>query len=376
MNKHFMFWLVFFISTMVLFVLPAAQSSSYTTITGKIGPGAFYEIAMPTTEWNGELVVYAHGITGPNDPIALLDDLGPWRDTLTSQGFAVIYSSYSQNSYAVKDGMQRTHQLRGIFKSKIGRPTRVYLVGTSLGGLIVVMLAERYPGQYDGAVSDGGLVGGGAFETKCLVDTRILFDYFFPGVIPGTVWDVPPGLDSGSAVSDIIDALLQGLGTGATQEFFTAAKLPGNDLGELITAAVYEIVFLLDFGPSVMEITGGISYDNTKTAYSGSSDDTALNAGVGRFPGDLNAVNYLQRYYTPTGGLHIPVITLHATRDPISPILHEQIYADAVADAGASQYLLQRTSDVFGHTGATDADYEAAFFSLVEWVHTGVKPLN
>ena len=33
-------------------------------------------------------------------------------------------------------------------------------VGVSLGGLVGVLLAERYPGQYDGALLVSGVVGG------------------------------------------------------------------------------------------------------------------------------------------------------------------------------------------------------------------------
>lgn len=176
-------------------VLAAAQSPSFVTITGEIGPGALYAIAMPTGPWNGELVVFAHGIGRPSDPVAL-PSLSPLPEWLTSQGFALAYSSFSVNGYgAVKDGMQRTHQLRGIFAATVSQPTRVYLMGRSLGGLIAVMLAERFPGQYDGALTGCGLLGGGAEELRYVADARILFDYFFPGVIPGTAFEIPAGID-------------------------------------------------------------------------------------------------------------------------------------------------------------------------------------
>lgn len=92
-------------------VLVTGQTPSFTTITGEIGPGAFYAIALPTGPWNGELVVFAQGIGRPSDPVSLPNP-GALRDTLTSQGFALAYTSRSVNGYgALKDGMQRTHQL-------------------------------------------------------------------------------------------------------------------------------------------------------------------------------------------------------------------------------------------------------------------------
>jgi pimeloyl-ACP methyl ester carboxylesterase len=376
-------WLVVCISAIVLTVgLPAAaQSQPFTTIGGTIGPGAQYEIAMPTGPWNGELVVFAHGIVPPNDPLAL-PVIGSLRDTLTSRGFAMIYSSFSENGYALKDGMQRTHQLRGIFTSRVSRPTHVYLVGRSLGGLISVMLAERFPGQYDGALAVGGLLGGGSLELRYIVDARILFDYFFPGVIPGTAIHIPPGVDfspGGPTFKAVRAALMQGLGSPGqpTLQFANTAKLPANGAGEIVTAGMNVAGFSVIYTNNLLELTNGhIPYDNTLTEYSGSADDAALNLGVARYASDPSAVNYMQHYYTPTGDLHIPVITLHATRDPIVPIFHEQMYALAVEKAGALPFLLQREVSAFGHPGVADPAVEAAFFALVEWVHSGVKPQN
>ena len=88
-------------------------------------------------------------------------------------------------------------------------------------------------------------------------------------------------------------------------------------------------------------------YDNTLTVYTGSDNDDAMNDGVARYVQEPSAVNYMEHYYTPTGDLHVPVLTLHKVRDPLIPNFHETIYAGRVADAGASTYLLQRTGRWF-----------------------------
>ena len=375
-------WLLFCIPTIVLtvVVLAAAQAPSFTTITGTIGPGAQYEIAMPTGPWNGELVVYAHGIVAPNLPVAL-PDIGPLRQLLTSQGFAVIDSSYSQNGYAVKDGMQRTHQLRGIFASKVGQPSRVYLVGHSLGALIALMLAERFPGQYDGALPACGLIGGGLPEIQYIGDARILFDYFFPGAIPGTAFNIPPGIDfspTGPTFAAVQASLIGGFAPPFnTFQFGATARLPFNGPAELVAAGLNVAGFSVIFTNNILDLTNGhLPYDNTQTVYTGSANDAALNAGVARFASDPAGVNYIGHYYTPTGNLHIPVLTLHTTRDPVVPFFHEQMYAQTVQNAGTTQFLLQRSVDAFGHCNFTDAETASAFAALVQWVHTGVKPSN
>jgi pimeloyl-ACP methyl ester carboxylesterase len=364
----------------LLAVLAAGQSPPFTTITGEVGPGALYEIAMPTAPWNGDLVVFAQGIGNPSDPITL-PTLGLLRETLTRQGFAVVDSSRSVNGYgAVKDGMIRTHQLRGIFAETIGQPRRVYLIGRSLGGLISVMLAERFPGQYDGVLSGCGLLDGGAAELKYVADGRVLFDYFFPGVITASPFDVPPDdFSPGSPTFNAVkSALEQGLSSPdqLTLQFARTANLQASNAAEVVAAGLSVVGFTVIQANNLLDLTNShMPYDNSKTWYAGSIDDDALNAGVARFFSDPSAVNYMEHYYTPSGELRIPVLTLHKARDPLVPIFHEEGYAEKVRGTGASQYLLQRTVDGFGHCGFLPAE-TAAFSALVQWVETGIKPQN
>jgi fermentation-respiration switch protein FrsA (DUF1100 family) len=99
-----------------------------------------------------------------------------------------------------------------------------------------------------------------------------------------------------------------------------------------------------------------------------------LNAGVARFDADRAALNYYEHNDTPTGGIGIPVLTLHTTRDPAIPFEHENIFAAAVAAAGRSALLVQRPIDRWGHCAFTPAEVQTAFGDLVQWVETGIKP--
>src|SRR5438445_13626314 len=99
--------------------------------TGVIN-GAEYAMFVPPA-WNGRLILYAHGFVDPGAPIALPDaapaDVAPWvvqlRATLLRAGYAVAYSSFAENGWAVKDGAARTHALRDLFSSRFGAPTHV-----------------------------------------------------------------------------------------------------------------------------------------------------------------------------------------------------------------------------------------------------------
>jgi len=106
------------------------------------------------------------------------------------------------------------------------------------------MLAERFPGQYDGVLSISGLLGGGAEEMKYLSDARILFDYFFPGVIPGTAVCIPPGVDfspGGPTFMAVYNGLIGGLSSAGqpTLQFANTAKLPASNVPEIIFAGMY-----------------------------------------------------------------------------------------------------------------------------------------
>ena len=118
-----------------------------------------------------------------------------WRWILTGFGFGVAFSSFSENGYAIKDAVQRTRQLRGIFASHFGMPEKTYLAGHSEGAMISLMLAEKHPKLFDGALPMCGLVGGARMQVEYILNVRVLFDFYFPGVIPGTPFDIPSGLD-------------------------------------------------------------------------------------------------------------------------------------------------------------------------------------
>src|SRR5947209_5494603 len=174
-------------------------------VEGSIGPGALYALHVPEN-WNGDLVVYAHGYEEAPRAIEL-PDIGYLRDPLLARGFAVAYSSFSANGYALKEGVQQTHQLRGLFVANFGKPRRTFVVGQSLGGIIGLKLVEKYPQQYAGALLGCGVVGGTRHEIGYIANVRVLFDYFYPGVLPGTLLSVPPGTDFNALIPRIVAAI-------------------------------------------------------------------------------------------------------------------------------------------------------------------------
>ena len=132
------------------FVLAAAQARAQPHYEGAIGPGSTYAIDVPVV-WNGDLVLYAHGIIQADEPVAPPSTQFGYnqiRAALLASGYAVAASSFSSNGWSLADAVRRTHQLSGIFASKAGRPRRTLLLGHSMGALAIVKIAETYPGRY------------------------------------------------------------------------------------------------------------------------------------------------------------------------------------------------------------------------------------
>jgi pimeloyl-ACP methyl ester carboxylesterase len=378
--------------TLAIAVAVATPATAQSHFSGSIGPGSFYEIDVPAV-WNGDLVLYAHGIVQAEEPVAPpanRDGYAALRAALLAGGYAVAASSFSSNGWSLDDAVRRTHQLSGIFKSKVGQAHRTFLVGHSMGALAIVKMAETWPGQYDGALPMCGPLGGALAELQYAGDARVTFDYYFPGVLPGTPFDVPdtPYLspfDPGGPSQLFLDVLSAiSANPAATLQWATAAHLPFANSTELGNAALYVVGFVWRYTNDLIErVNGKIPYDNMTTQYQVNvTADPAtnaylsarLNAGVERFNADRAALNYYRRNYAPTGRIGIPVLTLHTTRDPGIPFTHEGLFADAVTAAGRSELLVQRPVDRWGHCAFTPAEMQNAFTDLVQWVTTGQRP--
>jgi pimeloyl-ACP methyl ester carboxylesterase len=348
--------------------------------------GAQYALFLPA-RWSGRLVVYAHGFVDTAYPIALPDvvtpDVAPWvvavRETLLGAGYAVAYSSFAENGWAVKDGSERTHELRNLFISRFGVPKRVYLVGRSLGALIALRMAEKVPDAYQGVLALCGPVGGARLQTDYIGDVRVLFDFFFPGVIPGDALNVPE-LDY-SPGSPLVNAIVWSIMTNPQAAQSLAAvnqvELPYTTFEELINSIVRPLGYHVRGTNDLLARTGGQSpFGNDNTWYAGLGKfDKVVNAGVQRILAAEVAVNYLKDFYVPTGELTIPFLTLHTTLDPDVPFFHQAALESLVETAGASNLLVQQHIARYGHCNFSPAEAAGAFGGLAKWVEAGVKPV-
>ena len=363
---------------------PAAPPApSDTVIDGQLGPGSLYRLVRPAN-WNGRLFLYAHGYVSKSEPVALPAEVNLFLSTLTSQGVAVAFSSFSENGWVVKDGAQRTHQLLGIFTSKFGQPARVYIGGASMGGLIAIKLVEQYPGAFAGALTACPVAGGTKLQYDYFANTRVLFDFFYPGTLPGNAGDVPPGTDLTNAVVLPALAAMQGSPAGA----FAIASIdqtpaPFSNPAELLESIATALgANAGSYSDLVPELHGKPYFDNRNLQYTSGALPApllaALNANVGRFDAAPSALNYMVKYYQPSGNLQIPMLMLSTWRDPVAPAFNQTAYLNLVTAAGHSDLLVQRsvsgTGNGYGHCTFTPTELGTAFGDLVGWVDFGFKP--
>ena len=362
-----------------------AEPPPGTTIATGEKSGAIYAMYVPEN-WNGDLVLYAHGFVARQHPIALPDPEEPdptygtaarFRDALLAEGFAVALSSYSKTGWAVREGFWETRGLIPMFRREFGRPSHIYITGQSMGGLITVRLAEMFHRTFDGALPMCGVVGGANLQFDQIVHFRALFDYFYPEVLPEGLLHVPDATDPLDVMLPGLDAMVNDLRPVAG--WYELGLIGGLDLPtdpNLVFDAIL-IRLWAQGGVDLFERTNGKSFwRNLDTYYAGSFDDATLNALIERVDSHPRGRLYLKRWYEPSGRLRVPTLSLHNAIDPLVPITHEVEYAERVAEQGMAHNLVQRVAAAaeYGHCAFTVEEQLGAFLDLVNWVDNGVTP--
>lgn len=365
-----------------LLIAPSLTSTASATtlqvVDGRTGPGSLYRMVRPSN-WNGGLLIYAHGYTSPEVPVALPAEADGIVALLAPQGFAVAYSSFSENGWDIKDGAQRTHQLLGLFTSQFGQPAQTYIAGASMGGLVAIKLAETYPTAYVGTLAACAVAGGVQQLFDYHANVRALFDVFYPGVLPGNAASLPIGTNVNT---QIIGPAVAAMTTNPTfvPYFAAIAQTPisGTTGPELVQSIVTALVGNAS-DVNDLEIANGKPYfDNQGTVYSSPYLPASLlqyiNTAVGRFSASPAARNALAHNYTPTGAITTPMLMLSGAYDPVVPAFNQASYLAAATAAGTSNLLVQRVVNANGHCGFTPQDLGRAFGDLVLWTQYGVKP--
>ena len=356
-----------------------ALSGTTTSRLWGVHGGAGYRIEVPEN-WNGELVLYAHGFRG--SLLELTVSNPPIRRYLVEHGYAWAASSYATNGYDVAQGVKDSHDLGILFSDLVGHPNQVYFTGTSMGGHITGVAIEQYPNAYVGAMPMCGVMG----------DNK-LFDYFvenhltaqtlagipvpFPFPADYTTTVVPqlrtafgtPFPTTLTSLGEKYAGVIQNLSGGQRPMFDSAFRFAPTGGNFLLAQGV-------TFGEgTITNVDTVYQIDNDPAL---SAEEVALNANILRIDLDPQARHDQGLAGVPaiSGSLRMPVLSMHTLGDLFVPFSMEQIYARRAAANGDAGRLVTRAIRDINHCGFNTVEMEEGFAALVNWVDNGVKPVG
>ncbi|NOT49637.1 MAG: hypothetical protein HOP17_18075 [Acidobacteria bacterium] len=372
--------------------------------TGEIN-GAPYRIRVPVN-WNGTLLVYAHGYRDKADHPGEVDnrtpDIAPnsaLADVLLAQGYALSGSAYRDNGWEVAGGVQDTKDLAVYFRDNIGRPDRTLLWAFSMGTVIAFDSMERFGGIYDGAMC-GCAVGAGATQSwDSAGDLALAYATVFgmPSAW-GTYGDVRDDLDFDT---EVLAKLLPELSSATNFPRFEFLRLvtgtPGRGIQPPAPPNFYPNWVLTDMffsmearaelerranGPIVQNIDRKYSLTPQERAYlnaigviSPVIDAWLINMNANRVvEAPMFSRNYVARYANYSGRIKHPMLTMHTIIDPLVTVSQEYEYRQTVEAAGREKALYQVYTNGNGHCAFTGPQLLTAVSALDNWVRTQTKP--
>ena len=329
---------------------------------GVLQGGALSLICVPS-EWNGELVVFAHGYVPVQLPLGFynlqLADGTSLPELVMRLGYAFATTTYRKNGLAILEGVEDIANLVRAFPSP---PRRTHVAGVSEGGLVATLLAERLPELADSAVAACAPIGSFRAQIDTVGDFRVLFDYFFTGVIPGSPIGIPPAVILGwpTVYAPRVVAALAADRTRALELMrVSRAAFDPADPTTIGQTAINLLTYNVLGANDAAEKLGGNPFGNRFRLYFGSSNDLRLNLQVQRFNASPVARAALDPYET-NGNLRIPLVTLHTTRDGLIPFWHELLYLPKV-DLSDRGRFLPIPVNRYGHCNFTANEVLTAF---------------
>jgi len=379
--------------------------------TGIASDGAAYRIEVPP-QWNGTLVMYAHGFRG-NGNVVWVDE-PQLRQYFVDHGYAWAASSYAMNGYDPGDGVVDTHDLLKAFPAITGLlPSQAIMTGLSMGGEITTAEIEAYKGDFVGAMPFCGVLAG-----------NDLFDYYLganvtAAALTGTTISYPTTLAAGTAYAPAYQAAVQSElpALGITPDPATGGQTFATDLTRTGTlwadtveqlsggtrpgfqsavdfwnsfgfAPLTRVPFLFGLYPGLnggtLGLANGSVAGNEGTFYTFSDQparmlpqEIALNRAVLRVPVTAtSSADALSPAELPAinGDPGIPVLSIHGIGDLFVPFSMDQRYDKMMVAHGEGGLFVGRAIREVTHCGYTTSELSAGFSALVSWITTGRRP--
>ena len=370
-------------------VIDVSTTSRWAGVLG----GAGYQVEVPAN-WNGKLVMYAHGFRGTGAALTV----GPpsIRRYLIQNGYAWAASSYAKNYYDVRAGVEDTNALALEFTKiaaanarTLAAPTKTFITGHSMGGHITAAAIEDeaaatavHKVKYNGAVPMCGVVG----------DTELFSEFAAMQVTAQALAGLPAYptdkfADIKTLVTNTLFTTFPSVPTAQGQKYLsvlqniTGGPRPMFDLGIAFGGSFPSAYGTFGSDGTVTGILNKNVLDTNAFTYTIDGDaagSTALNASVIKLTAapDANRLRTDGLRWIPkaNGEFKIPVVSIHTLGDLFVPFSMEQVYQKRVAAKGNSAFLVQRAIRGVSHCDFTVAEQVTAFDDMLKWEGGGAKP--
>jgi pimeloyl-ACP methyl ester carboxylesterase len=355
--------------------------------------GAGYRIELPE-EWNGELVLWAHGFRGLNEEGTdfsrrLTFDEIPAREVIIGQGYGWATSTYRVNGYVPGVGVDDLLRLKDRV-AEIARPAqRTYIAGGSMGGATAQLMAQEFPEEVAAALAFCPALGN-VWVVDYTVAWHALAQWMI-GEAPQRM-DVDGMLDWASVLGTADESGL--LLTSSGEQFaalikeFTGGDRWGFDEG---LRQQWNTSFALGvtLWPSLVgegspatgaTITGPSDLppaDTREHVYSAHPsagiDLQRLNEEVIRVAADPDR-RHDPGIGLPTGQLTVPMLAMKTTGDLFTPIHLDRDFQRLLQESGWDRNLVVQTVRRAGHCTFSEREALAAFGRIVTWLSFGFTP--
>ncbi len=355
--------------------------------------GAGYRIELPE-EWNGELVLWAHGFRGLNDAGTdfsrrlTFDDI-PARELIIGQGYGWATSTYRANGYVPGVGVDDLLRVKDRVAEAARPPRRTFIAGGSMGGATAQLMAQEFPDAIDAALALCPALG-----NIWVVDYTVAWHalaHWLIGAPPqrldaeGMVeWAAPLGWSDAAglqltAAGEQFAALIQDFTGGERWGFREGLRQQWN-IGFTLGATLWPSV--LEQGAAEpgarLTVADGLPPADTsghiyRAAPAAGIDLERLNAEVLRVSADPERRRD-PGIGLPTGELRVPVLALKTTGDLFTPIHLDRDYQRLVNESGGGHNLIIQTVRRAGHCAFSTAESLAGFTGVIAWRSFGLAP--
>lgn len=377
------------------FGLASLQAHAARELVGDTPAGARYRIMVPDGWRDGDpLVMYQHGLDFA--PTRETPGLGPLRDLMLEQGYAVAASSFRQRGWALFHAIADNRDLLEAFEREVGRPGEMLPFGGSMGGLIALRLAEARGFPPVRGVYALCPAAAGARLWDAAIDLRLAFDAVCDGAGAN---DLPAGsapLDWALDLDDIpldlgdlgdqarVLAALVALNrcTGVNlppalrndamrerlAELLAFARIGDEDF--LVTQIAYAVFVLSELVRAPDALDGANPFTTAGVDY---GDLPGIDARIRRIVADPRAAALLHRVSDFDGDIgEAKILTMHTSRDELVVAANQQFIRRAVP----SQQLVSAivAEDAPSHCGFSEAEGIAGWEALRAWIDGAAKP--